>query len=152
MIFYTLFGPTSKLEIHDDKIKLMRNPFLGFFHRKDHLVEIKLNELAHFSITEPKFVWGKIQCESACGKKADFRFTTNAVMMAKIEKYLNTLITKNEKRNNPEVASPIVIETKTTTVAAPVIEEVSNVLPFKAKIKTAKPVLNKKKIKNRKVA
>jgi hypothetical protein len=152
LIFYTLFGPTSKLEIHDDKIKVMRNPFLGFFHRKDRLVEFKLNELAHFSITEPKFVWGKLQCESACGKKADFRFTTNTVMMGKIEKYLNTLITKNEKRNNPEAfaakfvaVAPVVIETK-------VIEEVSNVLPFKAKVKTNKPVLNKKKIKNRKVA
>lgn len=158
MIFYTLFGPTSKLEIHDDKIKVMRNPILGFFHRKDRLMEFKLNELAHFSITEPKFVWGKLQCESACGKKADFRFTTNAVMMGKIEKYLNTLITKNQRRNNPnyvevKAVTPVVIEAKTTfTTPAPKIEEVSNVLPFKPKNKATKPVLNKKKIKNRKVA
>ena len=160
MIFYTLFGPTSKLEIHHDKIKVMRNPFLGFFHRKDRLVEFNLHELAHFSVVEPKVLWGRIQCESTCGKKADFRFTTNAVMMEKIAKYLNTLIAKNEKRNNPEVfaaklavvTAPVVIETKVSQTVAPVIEEVSNVLPFKAKAKTAKPVLNKKKIKNRKVA
>lgn len=159
MIFYTLFGPTSKLEIHNDKLKLMRNPFLGFFHRKDRVMEFKLDELTQFNITEPKFVWGKIECASVCGKKADFRFTTNAVMMGKIEKYLNTLIVKNEKRNNPEV-----IELKVTEAPAPTpapvgyetIEVVNNVLPFvpkeKIKAKKEKSVINKKKIKNRKVA
>ena len=146
MIFYTLFGPTSKLEIHNDKIKLMRNPFLGFFWRKDRLVEFKLDELSLFTISEPKSVWGKIECASECGKKASFHFTTNAVMMAKIEKYIHTLITKNEKRK----FIPEETKVEIAVVAQEVIE--NNVLPFKPKAKKNSITYNKKKIKNRKVA
>lgn len=151
MIFYTLSGPTSKLEIHNDRIKLMRNPFLGFFWRKDRLMEFKLDELALFTISEPKSLWGKIEWASEDGNKASFHFTTNAVMMSKIEKYMHTLIAKNEKRKN--IPTEIVVaETKVEFKAStPEVIE-NNVLPFKPKAKKAKLNYNKKKIKNRKVA
>ena len=160
MIFYTLYGPTSKLEIHNDKIKVMRNPILGFFHRKDRLMEFKLDELSYFNITEPKVVWGKVECATECGKKGSFRFTTNAVMMSKIEKYLNTLIAKNEKRKlGPvvaEVAAPVVAPVIEVKAVHTEEEFVNNVLPFvakpKAKAKKDKQQFSKKKIKNRRVA
>lgn len=95
MIFYSLKGPNYKLEIHDDKIKLIRRAWWIMFSPKNEVLEWKLSELSHFQIIVPKFVWGKLEWASFDGKKSSFRFSTNSVMMDKIEKYMHKLIIKN---------------------------------------------------------
>jgi hypothetical protein len=98
VIFYTLQGPTYHLEIHDDKMKLVKKPWWGLFGAKNEIHEWKLEELAQFNIATPKFIWGKLEWANFSGDKCSFRFSTNAVMMNKIEKYIHKLILKNFQR------------------------------------------------------
>ena len=98
MIFYTLQGPKYKLEIHNDKIKLIKKAWWSFFTSKNEILEWKLDELSQFQIAVPKFIWGKLEWASFDGNKTSFRFSTNAVMMNKIEKYVHRLILKNVQR------------------------------------------------------
>jgi hypothetical protein len=95
MIFYTLQGPKSKLEIHHDKLKLTNRAFWNIFSSKKNQTEWKLSELSHFKITVPKFIWGKLEWSTSDGNKESFRFTTNSEMMKKIEKYMQKVIIKN---------------------------------------------------------
>ena len=98
MIFYTLQGPKYKLEIHDDRIKLIRKPWWTIFSTKNEILEWKLEELSQFQISGPKFIWGKLEWANFNGNKSSFRFSTNAMMMDKIEKYVHKLILKNFQR------------------------------------------------------
>lgn len=98
MIFYTLQGPNYKLEIHDDKLKLTKKAWWVPFSSKDEILEWKLQELSQFQIASPKFIWGKLEWSTFDGKKCSFRFTTNSMMMDKIEKYVHKLIIKNFQR------------------------------------------------------
>jgi hypothetical protein len=98
LIFYTLQGPKYKLEIHDDKIKLTKKAWWSIFSSKNEILEWKLDELSQFQIAVPKFIWGKLEWASFNGNKTSFRFSTNAVMMDKIEKYVHRLILKNVQR------------------------------------------------------
>ena len=95
MIFYTLQRPKSKLEIHHDKLKLVNGFCWNLFSSKKDQTEWKLSELSHFQITVPKFIWGKLEWSTSDGRKETFRFTTNSVMMNKIEKYMQKVIIKN---------------------------------------------------------
>lgn len=106
MIFYTLQGPKYKLEIHDDKIKLIKRTWWGFLSSNKEISEWKLDELALFQIAEPKFIWGKLEWASFNGNKTSFRFSTNAVMMDKIEKYVQRLILKNVQRRQLAISIP----------------------------------------------
>lgn len=105
MIFYTLQGPTYHLEIHEDKIKLIPKSWAKIFTPKNEVLEWKLQDLAQFQISVPKFVWGKLEWSTFDGRKGVYRFTTNAAMVSKIEKYLHKLIIKNFNRreNSDEV-------------------------------------------------
>ena len=98
MIFYTLQGLQSKLEIHDDKIKLTKNTWWGALTGKEQVSEFKITELTEFNITSPKFIWGKLEWMTFAGTKASFRFSTNSIMMDKIEKYMHKLVLKNIQR------------------------------------------------------
>lgn len=98
MIFYTLQGLQSKLEIHDDKIKLIKNTWWGAITGKEQVIEFKLGELSEFNITSPKFIWGKLEWMTFEGAKGSFRFSTNSIMMDKIEKYMHKLVLKNIQR------------------------------------------------------
>lgn len=101
MIFYTLTGPKYKLEIHDDKIKLIKRVWWSAFSKQDRVTEFKLSELTQFQISIPKLIWGKLEWATQDGNKCSFRFSTNSVMMTKIEKYMHKLIMKNiERRQN----------------------------------------------------
>lgn len=100
MIFYTLQGPNSKLEIHDDRMKLVKKSWWALLSRKDKVTEFELSELAQFHITNPKFIWGKIEWSVASGAKGSFRFTTSSEMMLKIEKYMNKLVIKNIQKHH----------------------------------------------------
>lgn len=95
MIFYTLQGPTSHLEIHEDKIKLVHKRWLQIFVPKNEVMEWKLHELTQFQISVPKLIWGKLEWSTFDGGKGVYRFTTNSNMVSKIEKYLQKLIIKN---------------------------------------------------------
>ncbi len=98
VIFYTLQGPTYKLEIHDDKMKLIKKSWWSLFGAKNEILEWKLEELSQFHIATPKFIWGKLEWASFDGHKSSFRFSTNPVMMDKIERYVHKLILKNFQR------------------------------------------------------
>lgn len=95
MIFYTLKGPKNKLEIHHDKIKLVKSPWWRLFSPKDEKVEWELDEIAQFQIIKTHFFWGKLEWSNFKGQKCSFRFSTNMMMMDKIEKYVHKLILKN---------------------------------------------------------
>jgi hypothetical protein len=98
MIYYTLQGPIYKLEIHDDKIKLVPRGWAIVLTSKNRMREWRLSELTQFQICTSKFVWGKLEWSTGDGSKGSFRFTTNTVIVAKIEKYLQKLIIKNLNR------------------------------------------------------
>lgn len=98
MIFYTLQGPKYRLEIHDDKIKLIRKGFWGLFSNGQSHMEWRLDELAQFQISAPKFIWGKLEWSTFDGTKNSFKFTTNAAMVAKIERYMHKLVLKNYQK------------------------------------------------------
>lgn len=104
MIFYTLQGPKYKLEIHDDKIKLIKKVWWSMFSSKNEVLEWRLDELSQFQIAVPKFIWGKLEWASFNGNKTSFRFSTNAVMMDKIEKYVHRLILKNVQRRQNTIS------------------------------------------------
>jgi hypothetical protein len=105
LIFYTLQGPKYKLEIHDDKIKLIKKAWWSIFSSKNEVLEWRLDELAQFQIAVPKFIWGKLEWASFNGNKTSFRFSTNAVMMDKIEKYVHRLILKNVQRRQNAIGT-----------------------------------------------
>ncbi len=98
MIFYTLQGPKYKLEIHDDKIRLVRKGWARFLTGRDAVSEWKLSELAQFQISRPKVIWGKLEWSTLDGQKGACSFSTNAIMVGKIERYLHKLIIKNLNR------------------------------------------------------
>jgi len=98
LIFYTLQGPKYKLEIHHDKIKLVKRTWWSLFSPKNEILEWKLDELTQFQIAAPKMIWGKLEWSNFSGNTSSFRFSTNAEMMDKIEKYVHKLILKNFQR------------------------------------------------------
>lgn len=101
MIFYTIQGPAHELEIHDDKLKLMKKPWLKQFSRKDAVQTWDLRSLSGFEISSPHyFLWGKIEWKSVDGTRGSFRFSTNPEMVKKIEKYMQKMILKNIQRKN----------------------------------------------------
>jgi hypothetical protein len=73
------------------------------FSSRNEILEWKLDELSQFQIATPKFVWGKLEWSSFNGNKTSFRFSTNAVMMDKIEKYVHKLIIKNFQRRQQQM-------------------------------------------------
>lgn len=104
MIFYTLQGPQSKLEIHDDKIKLMKNTWWNAIRGKEQVVEFKMAELSQFNITSPKLIWGKLEWTTFEGSNCSFRFSTSEAMMSKIEKYMHKLVLKNIQREQSAIS------------------------------------------------
>lgn len=96
MIFYTLKGPGQRLEIHDDRMVLSRFSWFGLFKSKHSTVSWELHNLSYFAITTPKLLmWGKIEWNTFDGKPGCFRFSTNALMVQKIEQYLQKKAIKN---------------------------------------------------------
>lgn len=100
MIFYTLHGPSSKLEIYEDKIRVIKKGWLSLFASKDDREFWKICDLSQFEITVPKFLFfsGKIEWQSFSGVKGSFRFNTNPAMVKKIETYLQKRVVKNHQR------------------------------------------------------
>lgn len=104
MIFYTLQGPTSKLEIYDDEIRLNRKSWAKIFGKNELPDRFKISDLSYFEITVPKFLFvsGKIEWTTFSGQKGSFRFSTNPAMVKKIEIYLQKRVIKNHQLTRPE--------------------------------------------------
>ena len=99
MIFYTLQGPGYKLEVHEEKMYLLKRGWLRFFSKRSEIEAWELNELSSFEITVPKFIFtGKVSWTSFDGRSGTFRFSTNFQMMKKIELYFRKRVMKNQKR------------------------------------------------------
>lgn len=106
MIFYTLQGPRFELEIHDDKLRLKKKGWLSKLQSQSTL-DWNMDDLSHFEITIPQYLlWGKLEWQNFDGKKGSFRFSTNAEMVKKIEKYLQKVIIRNhlEAEGNQKAA------------------------------------------------
>lgn len=99
MIFYTLQGPTYELEIYEDKIRLVKKPWISIFSRKPETDTFPINDLSHFEIAVPKFMFfsGKLHWTTFKGETGTFRFSTNATMVKKIETYLQKRVIKNHQ-------------------------------------------------------
>lgn len=99
MIFYTLKGPGHTLEIHDDKICLKKRSWLWIFGGKGSTRTWEIEKLSQFNITIPQYLlWGKVEWKDFAGEAGAFRFSTNPLMMKKIELYLQKRIIKNHQR------------------------------------------------------
>jgi hypothetical protein len=100
MIFYTILGPSHLIEIHEDKIILMKRTWLKLVTGSGPIKIWKLDDLAQFNITIPQYLlWGKVEWKSFDGHSGAFRFSTNTLMMKKIELYLQKKILKNHQKN-----------------------------------------------------
>lgn len=97
MIFYTLRGPKYHLEIHEDKIQLIKKPWLKWFFKKKTIHTWEIHELSLFEMTVPKYMMisGNIQWQTFNGDKGTFRFSTSTDMVKKIETYLQKRVIKN---------------------------------------------------------
>lgn len=99
MIFYTLLGPSHSLEIHDDKIHLKKKNWLKILGVKTHTTTWDMEALSQFNITVPQYLlWGTVEWKAFDGTTGTFRFSTNPVMMQKIETYLQKKIIKNHEK------------------------------------------------------
>lgn len=98
MIFYTLQGPGYKLEIHENKILLLKKSWLQVLTKNVPAEAWEIQELSRFEITVPKLFWGKLAWESFDGNNGTFRFTTTPAMVKKIESYLQKRILKNHQK------------------------------------------------------
>lgn len=108
MIFYTLSGPKFKLEVHDDKIKLVRRVWWKLLSREPQISTWEVQNLSTFTMTNPSFLsMGRLEWQSVNGQKGGFRFTTNAEMVKKIERYLQEKIIKNEEKKIAHI-TPII--------------------------------------------
>jgi hypothetical protein len=99
LIFYTLQGPNHHLEIHDDKLRLIRSGWFYRLSKEPRHIDWDLETLAHFEITIPQYIlWGKLEWRNFDGAQGSFRFSTDAAMVKKIEKYLQKLIIRNHQK------------------------------------------------------
>lgn len=99
MIFYTLQGPGYELIIHDDKIQLHRKSWTKLLSKETPESSYRIEDLARFEIAVPKFLFfsGKIKWETFDGETGTFKFTTNPVMVKKIETYIQKRVIKNHE-------------------------------------------------------
>jgi hypothetical protein len=95
LIFYTLKGPRNKLEIHEDKLKLVKAAWWRILSPKNEQTEWKLSELTKFQANDPKHLWGNLQWSTKEGVEHSFRYSTNTLMMKKIELYMQKVIERN---------------------------------------------------------
>lgn len=98
MIFYTLKGPTYELEISEENIRLVKKPLFKFFTKTPKVNSWKIDQLSKFEIIDSKMLlFGKLHWQTFEGEDFSFRFSTNEVMMRKIEKYLQKKVLKNHQ-------------------------------------------------------
>lgn len=98
MIFYTLQGPSYQLEIHEDKIRLVKKTWFKFLTKDTPPTIWQIQNLSRFEIAVPKLIWGKLAWEDFNGVKGSFRFTTTPAMVKKIETYLQKRVIKNHQK------------------------------------------------------
>lgn len=99
MIFYTLKGPTHKLEIHDDKLHMHKKSWFRFLTKEPHTNVFVIDQLKNFEVSSPKFLfWGRLKWTTNEDQSGSFRFSTNSTMMTKIERYMQKRIEKNQQK------------------------------------------------------
>ena len=115
MIFYTLKGPSYELEIYEDKIRIVKKPWVKIFSRKQETLDWPIKDLSQFEITVPKFmmVSGKLEWHTFGGDVGQFRFTTTPAMVKKIETYIQKRVIKNHQaQHQAKVLQMPVVESK----------------------------------------
>jgi hypothetical protein len=95
MICYTLKGRGHSLEIHQDKLLLLKRPWFLFFLRPVPKTW-KISELARFEMVEDKIEW---RCTE--GVEGSLQFYGNPEEIKKIEQYLQKKVEKNATRPRP---------------------------------------------------
>lgn len=99
MIFYTLQGPKYELEIHEDRIKLIKKSWMYFLTRSTEVRIWDIKDLSHFQISVPKFFFisGKLEWHTFDGQIGTFKFSTHPAMVKKIEAYIQKRVIKNHQ-------------------------------------------------------
>jgi hypothetical protein len=100
LIFYTLQGPNYELEIHEDKIQLIKRPWASWFFKKKEIHSWQIKDLSIFEISVPKFLMfsGKLHWQTFSGETGTFKFSTTPAMVKKIETYLQKRVIKNHQQ------------------------------------------------------
>lgn len=109
MIFYTLNGPKYELEIYEDKIRLVKKPWMKIFSKTPDVHTWEIKELSQFHVTVPKFMMisGKIEWNTFKGETGAFRFSTTPAMVKKIETYLQKRVIKNHEAMHKVTELPV---------------------------------------------
>ena len=109
LLFYTIQGPGYCLEIHQEKISLVKKNWLPRITKDLHALTWEIDDLKNFEISAPKFLFfsGKITWETFSGEIGKFKFSTSPIMVKKIETYLQKRIMKNHQRRKSQPKSEI---------------------------------------------
>ncbi len=100
MIFYTLLGPCYFAEIHDEKIILKKRLWFKILSGPGVTQTWKLEDLCQFTLIKtPAFFWGKLEWKTFSGESGFLYYSTNPLMMRKIEVYFQKRIIKNHQHH-----------------------------------------------------
>jgi len=103
VIFYTITGPASCLEIRDDQLILKsRGPF-SLFKKSEVQATIPLASIRQFMVTRSLGVMGKIVFSNG-DQTYNFTFSSSFKMVQMIEKYMQKQILKNIKTIAPVIS------------------------------------------------
>jgi radical SAM superfamily enzyme YgiQ (UPF0313 family) len=100
LIFYTLKGPSYKLEISENSLKLVKKSWFQFFTPKPHTESWEIDKLSVFEMSSNTILGGKLQWQTFEGVEGSFRFSTSTLMVKKIETYLQKKVIKNHQNLN----------------------------------------------------
>lgn len=103
MIFYTISGPTTNLEIRDDQLIVKSKGPFSWLHKKESDVTIPLNQIRQFMVTR-NLLMGKIVISNG-EQTYQMSFTSPYKMVQMIEKYMQKRILKNIQAIAPQVVS-----------------------------------------------
>lgn len=115
MIHYIVKGPSQTLEIHHDRLKVIRKGILYYIGLGARVQEWPLSNIANFSVTK-KFLTGQIYWKTYQGESNGFKYSDQEEFVSKIHAYIQKVILKNNKRQN----SPPVEVTKLPAVSCSV--------------------------------
>ncbi|MFY7992503.1 MAG: hypothetical protein ACOVP4_04345 [Bacteriovoracaceae bacterium] len=103
MIFYTIRGPASCLEIRDDQLILKSQGPFSVFKKKSSEAVIPLPQIRQFMVSRHLGVMGKIVFSDG-EQTYSFTFSSSFKMVQMIEKYMQKRILKNIQASAPVIS------------------------------------------------
>lgn len=103
MIFYTISGPASYLEIRDDQLILKSQGPFSVFKKKTTEAVIPIQHIRQFMVSRQFGVMGKIVFSDG-EQTYSFTFSSPFKMVQMIEKYMQKRILKNIQASAPVIS------------------------------------------------